>query len=313
MPTCAPRARIVPGGRYDDIDLVLVRENLEGLYVGFEHYIPIDGDPHAVAISSGVNTRAGSRRHRRVRVRLRGEARPEESHDRPQGERPQGADRHLPRDGARRREAVRRPRSQVDDRIVDACAMQLVLNPWQFDVIVPPISSATSCPTRSRAWSAGSAWRPGANIGEGAAIFEAVHGSAPDIAGKGIANPLALLLAAGDDARSRRQAGPAAPAARARSTRRCARTTCAPAISAARRRPRNLLRRSSGGSSEGRVTSGGTKPPLHFTSRPFHRGRIRPSARGSTSPRRASAHRRRTGRSPAAPPATRADRARPAP
>jgi isocitrate dehydrogenase (NAD+) len=55
-------ARTVIPGRYDNIDLVLVRENLEGLYVAFEHYIPIDSDPHAVAISSGVNTRAGSRR-----------------------------------------------------------------------------------------------------------------------------------------------------------------------------------------------------------------------------------------------------------
>src|SRR4029453_11697752 len=57
-----PPPTIVPGGRYDDIDLVLVRENLEGLYVGFEHYIPIGDDPQAVAIGSGVNTRAGSRR-----------------------------------------------------------------------------------------------------------------------------------------------------------------------------------------------------------------------------------------------------------
>ena len=57
-----PIRTMLPGGRYDDIDLVLVRENLEGLYVAFEHYIPIGDDPHAVAISSGVNTRAGSRR-----------------------------------------------------------------------------------------------------------------------------------------------------------------------------------------------------------------------------------------------------------
>jgi isocitrate dehydrogenase (NAD+) len=57
------RARtLLPGGRYEDIDVVLVRENLEGLYVGFEHYIPIGDDPHAVAIGSGVNTRAGCRR-----------------------------------------------------------------------------------------------------------------------------------------------------------------------------------------------------------------------------------------------------------
>ena len=51
-----PARTLIAGGRYEDIDIVLVRENLEGLYVGFEHYIPIDGDPHAVAISSGVNT-----------------------------------------------------------------------------------------------------------------------------------------------------------------------------------------------------------------------------------------------------------------
>jgi isocitrate dehydrogenase (NAD+) len=57
----------VPGGRFEDIDLILVRENLEGLYVAFEHYIPVGDDPHGVAISSGVNTRtapAGSRASR---------------------------------------------------------------------------------------------------------------------------------------------------------------------------------------------------------------------------------------------------------
>jgi isocitrate dehydrogenase (NAD+) len=57
-----PARTLVPGGRYEDIDVVLVRENLEGLYVGFEHYIPIGDDPRAVAIGSGVNTRAGCRR-----------------------------------------------------------------------------------------------------------------------------------------------------------------------------------------------------------------------------------------------------------
>src|SRR5690242_6333491 len=52
----------VPGGRFENIDLILVRENLEGLYVAFEHYIPIGDDPKAVGFSSGVNTRAGSER-----------------------------------------------------------------------------------------------------------------------------------------------------------------------------------------------------------------------------------------------------------
>jgi isocitrate dehydrogenase (NAD+) len=57
-----PARTLVPGGRYDGIDLVVVRENNEGLYTGYEHFIPIDGDSHAVAISTGVNTRQGARK-----------------------------------------------------------------------------------------------------------------------------------------------------------------------------------------------------------------------------------------------------------
>ena len=57
-----PARTIMLGGRYEDIDLVLIRENIEGLYVAFEHYIPIGDDPRAVALGSGVNTRAGARR-----------------------------------------------------------------------------------------------------------------------------------------------------------------------------------------------------------------------------------------------------------
>src|SRR6478735_1966062 len=76
-----PVRSMVTGGRYEDIDIVLVRENLEGLYVAFEHFIPVGDDPRAVAISSGVNTRAGCERiirfafdyavqHRRKKVTL---------------------------------------------------------------------------------------------------------------------------------------------------------------------------------------------------------------------------------------------------
>ena len=56
-----PTKTLIPGGRYDNIDLLVFRENVEGLYMGYEHYIPIDGDPHAVAIATGVNTRQGAR------------------------------------------------------------------------------------------------------------------------------------------------------------------------------------------------------------------------------------------------------------
>src|SRR5690348_14268382 len=55
-----PVRTLIPGGRYDNIDLVVVRENIEGLYTGYEHYIQIDDDPHAVAMATGVNTRQGS-------------------------------------------------------------------------------------------------------------------------------------------------------------------------------------------------------------------------------------------------------------
>ena len=88
-------------------------------------------------------------------------------------------------------------RIECDDRIVDACAMQLVLNPWQFDVIVTTNLFGDILSDLIAGLVGGLGAAPGANIGEKAAIFEAVHGSAPDIAGQGIANPTALLLAAG--------------------------------------------------------------------------------------------------------------------
>jgi isocitrate dehydrogenase (NAD+) len=88
-------------------------------------------------------------------------------------------------------------RVAMDDRIVDAWAMQLVMNPWQFDVIVTTNLFGDILSDQMSGLVGGLGMAPGANIGEGAAIFEAVHGSAPDIAGKGVANPLALLLASG--------------------------------------------------------------------------------------------------------------------
>jgi isocitrate dehydrogenase (NAD+) len=87
-------------------------------------------------------------------------------------------------------------RLQVDERIVDACAMQLVLNPWQFDVIVTTNLFGDILSDEMAGLVGGLGMAPAANIGVDAAIFEAVHGSAPDLAGKGVANPLALLLAA---------------------------------------------------------------------------------------------------------------------
>ncbi len=191
-----PARTMVPGGRYEDIDLVIVRENLEGLYVAFEHYIPVGDDPHAVAISSGVNTREGSRRiaefafdyavrNGRKKVTIVHKANVLKALT--------GVFLDTARDVAKRYEG----RVEVDDRIVDACAMQLVLNPWQFDVIVTTNLFGDILSDQAAGLVGGLGMAPGANIGLHAAIFEAVHGSAPDIAGKGIANPTSLLMAAG--------------------------------------------------------------------------------------------------------------------
>ena len=190
-----PVRTVLPGGRYDDIDIVLVRENLEGLYVGFEHYIPIDGDPHAVAISSGVNTRAGCRniaefafdyaaRNGRKKVTIVHKANVLKALT--------GIFLETAREVGKKYEG----RVATDDRIVDACAMQLVLDPWQFDMIVTTNLFGDILSDELAGLIGGLGMAPGANIGANAAIFEAVHGSAPDIAGKGIANPLALLFAA---------------------------------------------------------------------------------------------------------------------
>ena len=190
-----PVRTVLPGGRYENIDIVLVRENLEGLYVGFEHYIPIDGDPHAVAISSGVNTRAGCRniaefafdyaaRNGRKKVTIVHKANVLKALT--------GIFLETAREVGKKYEG----RVATDDRIVDACAMQLVLDPWQFDMIVTTNLFGDILSDELAGLIGGLGMAPGANIGADAAIFEAVHGSAPDIAGKGIANPLALLFAA---------------------------------------------------------------------------------------------------------------------
>jgi isocitrate dehydrogenase (NAD+) len=87
-------------------------------------------------------------------------------------------------------------RIAVDDRIIDACAMQLVMNPWQYDVIVTTNLFGDILSDLNAGLVGGLGMAPAGNIGVDAAIFEAVHGSAPDIAGKGLANPLALMLSA---------------------------------------------------------------------------------------------------------------------
>lgn len=84
---------------------------------------------------------------------------------------------------------------EYNGEIVDACAMKLVMDPYQFDVIVAPNLFGDILSDLSAGLVGGMGLAPGANIGDDCAVFEAVHGSAPDIAGKNIANPTSVLLA----------------------------------------------------------------------------------------------------------------------
>ncbi|HJV50109.1 MAG TPA: isocitrate/isopropylmalate family dehydrogenase [Noviherbaspirillum sp.] len=190
-----PAKTIIPG-RYENIDIVLVRENIEGLYVAHEYFIPVGADPHAVAVSTGVNTREGSRRIARFAFEYavrNGRRKITIVHKANVLKALTGIFLEAAREVAREYEG----RVEFDDRIVDACAMQLVLNPWQFDMLLCTNLFGDILSDQLAGLIGGLGMAPGANIGEQVAIFEAVHGSAPDIAGKGVANPVSLLLAAG--------------------------------------------------------------------------------------------------------------------
>jgi isocitrate dehydrogenase (NAD+) len=190
-----PTKTIIPGGRYEHVDIVLVRENTEGLYVGYETFIAVAGDPKAVAQSTAVVTRRGCERivryafeyavrHGRRRVTIVHKANILK------------AVSGLFLDVAREVAEEYHGRVAVTDVIIDACAMKLVLDPTQFDVIVTTNMFGDILSDEIAGLVGGLGLAPGANVGETAALFEAVHGSAPDIAGQGIANPTALLLAA---------------------------------------------------------------------------------------------------------------------
>jgi isocitrate dehydrogenase (NAD+) len=190
-----PVRTLIPGQRYDDIDLVLIRENLEGLYLDYEHYVPIGDDPHAVAIASGANTRAGARRILKFAFEYalaNGRKRVTVVHKANVLKILTGLFLEVGREVAKEYAG----RMQMNDRIVDTCAMELVIDPWQFDVIVATNLFGDILSDEMAGLVGGLGLAPGANIGEHAAIFEAVHGSAPDIAGKRIANPVSLLLSA---------------------------------------------------------------------------------------------------------------------
>ena len=176
--------------RYANIDLIIIRENTEEFYAGIEHYI----DPQRSAAETiGVVTRSGSeriiryayeyaRKHHRKKVTTVHKA------------------NILKYTGGLFLEVARKVGEEyadliTEDKIVDNMAMQMVINPHQFDVIVTTNLFGDILSDLSSGLVGGLGLAPGANIGYDAAIFEAVHGSAPDIAGKNIANPSALILA----------------------------------------------------------------------------------------------------------------------
>ncbi len=177
--------------RYDNIDIITIRENTEGMYAGERQELSPDGER---AESLSIVTRSGAARilhfayetaraYHRKRVTVVHKA------------------NILKATSAlfltvAREIAGDYPEIATNEMIVDNTCMQLVMNPYQFDVIVTTNLFGDIISDLCAGLIGGLGMAPGANIGEQAAIFEAVHGSAPDIAGKNVANPSALILAA---------------------------------------------------------------------------------------------------------------------
>ena len=189
-----PALTMLPGGRFDGVDIVMIRENLEGLYSGVEHWVERDGDPHAQAEAVAVVTRKGAEkviryayeyalRFARKKVTLVHKANILKFTS--------GLFLEVGREFAREYEG----RVSSNELIIDNCAMQLVMRPEQFDVMVTTNLFGDILSDLMAGLVGGLGLTPGGNIGTKAAIFEAVHGSAPDIAGQGIANPSAMILA----------------------------------------------------------------------------------------------------------------------
>jgi isocitrate dehydrogenase (NAD+) len=190
-----PTKSLVPGGRYQDIDLVLVRENLEGLYVGVEHFVQVGDDPRAVAESLAILTREGCERVLRFTfdyAAQTGRKKVTIIHKANILKMISGLFLEVGRAIAKEYEGS----LEMNDLIIDNTAMQMVLRPEQFDVMVTTNMFGDILSDLASGLVGGLGLAPAANIGTEAAIFEAVHGSAPDIAGKGVANPAAQMLAA---------------------------------------------------------------------------------------------------------------------
>ncbi|HVU03601.1 MAG TPA: isocitrate/isopropylmalate dehydrogenase family protein [Polyangiaceae bacterium] len=184
--------RSMPGvkTRYENVDLVIVRENTEGLYSGIENQIT-DG----VVASMKVATRAACHRialwtfryathRRRKKVSVLHKANIMKLTD------------GMFIEESRHVHARDYPNIEYEETIIDAAAMRLVQDPSQFDILLCENLYGDIVSDLCAGFVGGLGVTPGANIGDTDAVFEAVHGSAPTIAGQNIANPLALLMSA---------------------------------------------------------------------------------------------------------------------
>jgi len=172
--------------RYENVDLVIVRENTEDLYSGLEHEVVPGVVESLKIITEHASTRIA--RFAFEHARKYGRKRVTAVHK---------ANIMKMGDGlflrCVKRAAAEYPEIQSDDRIVDAACMALVMNPAQFDVLVMPNLYGDIVSDLCAGLVGGLGVVPAANLGNEIGVFEAVHGSAPDIAGTGVANPMALL------------------------------------------------------------------------------------------------------------------------
>ncbi|HDS1010790.1 TPA: isocitrate dehydrogenase [Stenotrophomonas maltophilia] len=177
--------------RFDNVDLITVRENTEGAYLAEGQEVSADGE---TAFSGTRITRKGSERIVRYAFELAkstGRKKVTAVHKANIIKSTSGLFLNVAREVA-----AQYPEIEFQEMIVDNCCMQLVMRPEQFDVIVTTNLFGDIISDLCAGLVGGLGLAPGANIGKEAAIFEAVHGTAPDIAGQGKANPCALLLAA---------------------------------------------------------------------------------------------------------------------
>lgn len=176
--------------RFDDVDLVIVRENTEGLYSGVENRVTDD-----VVMSMKVATKSASLRiaHWAFRFATRRQRRKITVFHK--------ANIMKVTDGlflqcARRIHQHEYPNIEYEENIIDAGCMKLVQDPGRFDVLLLENLYGDVISDLCAGLVGGLGVVPGANFGDDRAVFEAVHGSAPDIAGAGVANPLAMLMSA---------------------------------------------------------------------------------------------------------------------